>query len=102
MTKRFTIAFAIAGLAALGVGLRAQETPSSTLLTTDHYLDWERVNDVQISPDGSRLVYTRQRVNTAEDKWESEVWLVNADGAEHRFLVKGSSPRWSLDGKRLL
>jgi dipeptidyl aminopeptidase/acylaminoacyl peptidase len=96
------IALAIAALAAFGVAPRAQETHSDTLLTTEHYLDWERVNDAQISPDGARIVYTRQHVNKLEDKWESELWILNADGSQHRFLVKGASARWSPDGKRLM
>lgn len=82
--------------------VRAQESRSSTRLTTEHYLDWERVSDAQISPDGSRIVYTRQHVNKLEDKWDSELWILNADGSQHRLLVKGSGPRWSPDGKRLL
>jgi dipeptidyl aminopeptidase/acylaminoacyl peptidase len=90
-----------AGLVAQ-TALRAQETRSSTRLTTEHYLDWERVNDAQISPDGSRLVYTRQYVNQLEDKWESALWIVNADGSQNRFFVKGSAARWSPDGKRIL
>jgi dipeptidyl aminopeptidase/acylaminoacyl peptidase len=98
--KRFAVAlvFAVIG----GIALHGQETRSSTLLTTEHYLDWERVREAQISPDGSRVVYTREHVNTIEDKWESETWIVKSDGAEHRFFVKGSSARWSPDGKRLL
>src|SRR2546421_10669300 len=83
-------------------GVRAQEARSSTLLTTEHYLDWERVSDAQIAPDGSRIIYTRQHVNQMEDKWDSELWILNADGSQHRFLTKGSAPRWSSDGKRLL
>src|SRR5205809_7869707 len=98
--KRFIAAFSIAALA--GAALAAQETRSTTLLTTEHYLDWERVSDAQISPDGSRIVYTRQHVNKLEDKWDSELWIMNADGSQHRFLVKGGAPRWSPDGKRLL
>jgi dipeptidyl aminopeptidase/acylaminoacyl peptidase len=82
--------------------VRAQESRSSTRLTTEHYLDLERVSDAQISPDGTRIVYTRQHVNKLEDKWDSELWILNADGSQHRFLVKGSGPRWSSDGKRLL
>jgi dipeptidyl aminopeptidase/acylaminoacyl peptidase len=90
-----------AGLVAQ-TALRAQETRSSTRLTTEHYLDWERVSDAQISPDASRLVYTRQYVNQLEDKWESALWIVNADGSQNRFFVKGSAARWSPDGKRIL
>jgi dipeptidyl aminopeptidase/acylaminoacyl peptidase len=96
------VAIALAAGLAAQAGLRAQETRSSTLLTTEHYLDWERVSDAQISPDGSRLVYTRQHVNQIEDKWESALWIVNADGSQNRFFVKGSAARWSPDGKRIL
>jgi dipeptidyl aminopeptidase/acylaminoacyl peptidase len=99
--RRLSVASVLA-TAFAGAALQAQETRSSTLLTTEHYLDWERVNDAQISPDGSHIAYTRQHVNQLEDKWESEIWMLNADGSEHRFLVKGSNTRWSPDGKRLL
>ena len=101
--KRLAVAASLALFAAGGgAGLIAQETQSSTLLTTEHWLDWERVSDAQIAPDGSRIVYTRQTVNKQEDKWESSLWILNADGSQHRFLVKGQSARWSPDGKRLM
>jgi len=101
--RRLLAGAAIAALGAVGgVSLLAQETRSATLLTTEHYLDWERVSDAQISPDGSRIVYTRQHVNKLEDKWDSELWIVNADGSQNRFLVKGGAARWSPDGKRLM
>jgi hypothetical protein len=32
---------------------QAQETASDTLLTVDHYLDFEQAADPQLSPDGS-------------------------------------------------
>ena len=82
--------------------LRAQEKPSSTRLTTEHYLEWERVSDAQISPDGTRIIYTRQFVNQMNDKWDSALWIMNSDGTQNRFLVKGSNARWSSDGKRIL
>ncbi len=81
---------------------RAQETASDTLLTVNHYLDWEQVADPQISPDGAQIVYTRRWVNKVDDKWESALWIMNADGSHHRFLVKGSDARWSPDGTRIL
>ena len=78
-TYRLVVAAAAAAVIA-GAAVHAQETRSSTLLTTEHYLDWERVSDAQIAPDGSRIVYTRQHVNQLEDKWESEIWTINTDG----------------------
>jgi dipeptidyl aminopeptidase/acylaminoacyl peptidase len=99
-----TTGLAILALVALVArpALVAQETASKDVLTTPQYLDFERVSDAQIAPDGSRIVYTRQHVNKLEDKWESELWMLNADGSQHRFFVKGSAPRWSPDGKRIL
>jgi dipeptidyl aminopeptidase/acylaminoacyl peptidase len=79
----------------------AQETPSDTLLTVDHYLDYETVADPQISPDGRQIVYTRRWVNRVEDKWESALWIVGADGSRNRFLAKGSNAVWSPDGTRI-
>jgi dipeptidyl aminopeptidase/acylaminoacyl peptidase len=103
-SSRLTSALAALLLAPLGLVpavLRAQETPSDTLLTVQHYLDWEQVGDPQISPDGSQIVYARRWINKLEDRWESALWVMNADGTKARFLVRGSSPRWSPDGTRI-
>src|SRR5207244_195317 len=100
LSRSFACLAALALLPAAAV--RAQETASDTLLTVDHYLDWEQVNDPQLSPDGAQVIYTRRWVNKIEDKWESALWIMNADGSHNRFLVKGSDARWSPDGTRIL
>jgi dipeptidyl aminopeptidase/acylaminoacyl peptidase len=82
--------------------LPAQETRSDTLFTVEKYLDFEQVADPQISPDGSQIIYTRRYVDKLADRWESALWLVNADGSRNRFLVKGSNARWSPDGTRIV
>jgi dipeptidyl aminopeptidase/acylaminoacyl peptidase len=87
---------------AVPTALRAQETASDSLLTVDHYLDWEQVADPQLSPNGAQIVYTRRYVNKLEDKFESALWIMNADGTKNRFLVKGAGARWSPDGTRIL
>jgi len=71
--------------AAMARPARTQEVASDTLLTVDHYLDWEQVADPQISPDGSQIVYTRRWVSKVDDKWESALWIMSADGSHHRF-----------------
>ena len=70
-------------------------------LTIDLYLDWEFVATPQISPDGSQIVYTRRWTDKVNDRYESEVWIMNADGSKNRYLLKGGSPVWSPDGKRI-
>ena len=100
MKKHFVAPAVLACLAAFPA--LPQETHSATRLTNDHYFDFERVSNAQISPDGSRIVYTRQQANKIEDRWDSSLWIMNADGSQNRFLTKGSNPRWSSDGKRIL
>jgi dipeptidyl aminopeptidase/acylaminoacyl peptidase len=90
----------VAGLA-VPLSLTAQETSSDTLLTVGHFLDLETVGDPRLSPDASQVVYARNWVNKLEDKWESDLWIMNVNGSKNRFLVRGSSPRWSPDGTRI-
>lgn len=52
------------------------------------YLDFEQVNDAQISPDGSQIVYTRRWVDQKLDRWSSALWIMDADG-----LNRASTPR---------
>ena len=88
---------AVACLAlALTTAVSAQET-----LKLAQWLDFERVSGPRSSPDGQRIVYTRRWVDKVADKWESSIWMMNADGRRNRFLLKGSSPKWSPDGTRL-
>lgn len=89
------------GLPASGPRLQAQEIPSDTLLTVQHYLDWEQVADPRISPAGTDIIFTRRWIDKLQDRWESALWVMAADGSRQRFLVKGSSPRWSPDGTRI-
>ncbi len=67
----------------------------------EQYLDWEDVQDPQLSPDGRQIIYTRRWVDKLNDRWESSLWIMNADGSRNRFLVNGSNARWSPDGTRI-
>jgi Tol biopolymer transport system component len=58
----------------------------------------------QISPDGSKIVYTLVKVNAKHDNYETALALVPASGGTARQLTTGlhdSGARWSPDGKWL-
>ena len=74
---------------------------ADTLLSVARYLDLETVADPRLSPDGSQVVYTRRWINAQEDRWDSALWIMDADGSRNRFLVKGSNAAWSADGRRI-
>ncbi|MBI4519404.1 MAG: S9 family peptidase, partial [Gemmatimonadetes bacterium] len=78
----------------------AQDAATQTL-RLETYLDFESVADAQIAPAGSRIVYTRRWVDKVNDRQESSLWIMNADGSRNRHLVDGGGARWSPDGTRI-
>ncbi len=74
-------------------------------LTPADIFQLEYAADPQIAPDGQSIVYVRQWQDPMTDRRYSNLWLVKADGSDHRPLTTGkfveSQPRWSPDGKRI-
>ncbi len=104
--RRSSFIVAIAVLFGPGIAplLYAQTSapPANARVTVSDYLEWEDVADPQLSPDGKQIAFTRRSVDKVNDKWDTNVWLMNADGSRQHSLVSGSAPRWSPDGTRLL
>ena len=75
--------------------------PTSNRLTIADYFDWEDVANPALSPDGKQILYTRTWIDRLNDKRESSVWLMNADGTKNRFLVKGADAKWAPDASRI-
>jgi dipeptidyl aminopeptidase/acylaminoacyl peptidase len=98
--SRWTLAILIAFLVSFAL---ADE--KSDRLTPMDVFHLQYASDPQISPDGKRIVYTRQFSDVMADKRESNLWIINADGAEDRALTTGnysdSGARWSPDGERI-
>src|SRR5689334_13893422 len=74
-----------------------QAAKNAKLVSLEQYLDWEEVSAPQLSPDGSQIAFGRRWVDKMNDRWESSVWIMNADGSRPRELVRGSDVKWSPD-----
>ena len=99
----FLSALAALALAAVTPQVRAQ-APASKLSAMDEF-NIQTPADPQISPDGKKIVYVRRFADPMTDHRYANLWIINADGTDHRALTTGnrsdSSPRWSPDGARL-
>jgi dipeptidyl aminopeptidase/acylaminoacyl peptidase len=73
----------------------------NTKLTLADYLEWESVSGPQVSPDGKQIIFTRRWVDKQNDRWESTLYIMNADGSRMRKLTDGSNAIWSPDGTRI-
>lgn len=62
-----------------------------------------RVGDPQIAPDGKSVAYVVTDVVLAENRTNSDIWIVPANGGQPRALTNSPKhdrhPRWSPDGK---
>ena len=94
-----TMSVAAAALLLVPTVLTGQGTPDR--LTLDLYWEYESVSDPQISPDGRQIIYTRQSFDKVNDRRQSSLWIMSADGTRDRFLVEGSNARWSPTGDRI-
>jgi dipeptidyl aminopeptidase/acylaminoacyl peptidase len=102
-------ALLVAGVIVAGTGQPSAQTAQDTApvqaksdrLNLDVYLDMETVAEPQLSPDGSQIIYTRGWIDKLNDRRESALWIMNADGSRNRFLTKGSGARWSPSGDRI-
>ena len=75
-------------------------------MTLSDVMALEYAADPCFSPAGDRSVYVRTSADPMTDRFRGALWLLSADGGDHRPLVQEDAslswPRWSPDGKRLL
>jgi dipeptidyl aminopeptidase/acylaminoacyl peptidase len=94
------ITLAFASVAFVPIVAQQPQRPQNRV-ALEQYLDWEEVQNPQLSPDGTQILFGRRWVDKINDRWESSIWLMNADGTHQRALVQGSDVHWSPDGKRI-
>ena len=74
-------------------------------VTLDDVLDFVQVSAPRISPDGSRVLFTRAEIKEWKDnKRVQTIWIANADGTnQYQFLGSDQdrNPQWSPDGTQV-
>lgn len=101
MKTRVSVAVVIALLCSILVD--AQQTKRS--ITEKDIFDFVWVANPQVSPDGSRVAFTRVTVDEKRTGYETSIWTVaTSGGAVPVRMTNGKrdgQPRWSPDGKRI-
>jgi dipeptidyl aminopeptidase/acylaminoacyl peptidase len=86
-------------------GNAQQGTPAPRPITVNDVFEIRTVSDPQITSDGKWVAYTVSTMSLKEDKTETRVWMVPADGGDAVVMTaekeSSSHPRWSPDGKYL-
>jgi dipeptidyl aminopeptidase/acylaminoacyl peptidase len=82
------------------------QQPASRGITPEDYYAFEFVTDPQISPDGKLVAYVVTKVDRAQNRRASSIWMAATDGSRvpWRFTTSPqscTSPRWSPNGKWL-
>src|SRR5258706_12741385 len=98
--KTFSIAALIICCAAVAVA----QAPRP--ITPEDYYSFEFISDPNISPDGKLVAYVVTKIDRAQNRRNSSIWMVATDGsrAPWQFTTApqtSNSPRWSRDGKSL-
>src|SRR6185369_5837151 len=75
-------------------------------ITPEDYFAFEFINDANISPDGKLIAYVVTKIDRAQNRRTSSIWMVATEGSRSPWQFTTSpqssnSPRWSPDGKSI-
>ncbi|MEP6568777.1 MAG: S9 family peptidase [Acidobacteriota bacterium] len=75
-------------------------------ITPEDYYSFESISDPQISPDAKLVAYVVTKVERAQNRRTSAIWMTATEGASTPWQFttapqNSTSPRWSPDGKWL-
>ena len=116
MKTKLMIAAATLGLAACGSNPATTEAPGpvigkSTLQLSDGLMTpeamWEmgRLGGLAVSPDASQIAYAVSYYNIEQNKSNTELFVIQADGTNNKQLTDTSfsenSPAWIKDGRKI-
>jgi dipeptidyl aminopeptidase/acylaminoacyl peptidase len=75
-------------------------------ITAEDYFAFEFLSDPHLSPDGKIVAYVITKIDRAQNRRNSSIWMVATDGSRPPWQFttspqSASSPRWSPDGQSL-
>ncbi|MGH6950823.1 MAG: TolB family protein, partial [Vitreimonas sp.] len=103
----FRCAAAFAALVVASAAFAQDEPPrerARNFVAADVF-NLEYADNPRISPDGRWVAYARVSADIMTDRFRRSIWLVDANGANHRPLVQGAggygSPVWAPNGRAI-
>src|SRR5580698_1594259 len=109
MRMKFRFTVVIMSLAIV-TSLAAQNSPPTAsspkrAITEKDLFDFIWIANPQLSPDDSRVAFTRVNVDEKRTGYETSIWMVATSGNEPPSRMTNgkhdAQPRWSPDGKRI-
>lgn len=101
------LAVIVSLLTSLSTSLSGQTSspPSKRSITDKDIFDFVWAANPQLSPDGSRVAFTRVNVDEKRTGYETSIWTVSTSGGDTPVRMTNGKhdgqPRWSPDGKRI-
>ena len=78
---------------------------SSEMMTPEVLWSFGRVAGAQVSPDGTKVLYSVSYYSIPENKGNSEIFVMNANGSDKRQITqtatREAAARWMKDGKTI-
>ncbi len=101
--RTFRLALSAFVLIPLTASLASAQAPRP--MTIVDLIDVPSVSGPELSPDGSRIVYTRSEADWEENRTTTNIWRVDANGQNAVQLTVGKegqrSPTWAPDGSSI-
>ena len=70
-------------------------------LVPEDYWNIQNVANPQVNSSGNVVAFLKTYIDKKNDKFESEIWVMNSDGSNKSFFAKGSNFKWSNKGNTL-
>lgn len=92
-------------LLVIALSLSSMFTFAQDQLKPETLWKFGRVSEPKVSPNGKQIVYNVTRYNVAENKGNTDLWIVDVNGRESKQLTSTafseSNARWRPDGKKI-